>query len=259
MRVGLIQMVCEKAAMAENLEIIGHYLAEAAARQIDIVGFPEMSITGYADPTRYPESQLTLGSPEVKQFLTLTEKFSGIVLAGMIEANPNGKPFITHLIAREGVLLGHYRKITIEDEEVEWFSAGDQVPLFHYGSLPFSVAICADLTNREVFVRGQAQGARVAFLLAAPGLYGDQATRNWAESYAWWEGECRQYLGGFAKELGIWILVATQAGRTRDEDFPGGAFVFAPNGERVFTTADWQPGAVWLEVDVEVGAVTEIS
>jgi predicted amidohydrolase len=257
-RIGLIQMVCEKAAMAENLASIAHYLAEAAVRKIDIVGFPEMSITGYADPTRYPEAQLTLDSSDVARFLTVTQGFSGIVLAGIIEANPNGKPFITHLIARDGVLLGHYRKITIEDEEIEWFSAGDSVPIFQSGSLPFSLAICADLTNPAVFASSRQQGARLIFELAAPGLYGEQSTRNWATSYAWWEAECQEYLSRYAKDYGVWILVATQAGRTRDEDFPGGGFVFAPNGERVFATPDWQPGAVFLEIDLENGTVSEI-
>jgi predicted amidohydrolase len=52
-RVGLIQMRCEKGAIAENLASLSRYLAEAAMRNVDIVGFPEMSITGYADPTTF--------------------------------------------------------------------------------------------------------------------------------------------------------------------------------------------------------------
>jgi predicted amidohydrolase len=41
-RVGLIQMRCEKGAIAENLASLSRYLAEAAMRNVDIVGFPEM-------------------------------------------------------------------------------------------------------------------------------------------------------------------------------------------------------------------------
>ena len=65
MRVGLIQMRCEKGAIAENLADVGRTYAQAVARRVDIVGFPEMSITGYADPTRYPEAILRLDGPEV--------------------------------------------------------------------------------------------------------------------------------------------------------------------------------------------------
>jgi hypothetical protein len=53
-------------------------------------------------------------------------------------------------------------------------------------------------------------------------------------------------------------MVATQAGRTRDEDFPGGGYVFAAGGERVLATAGGSPGAVFLEVDLETGAILEV-
>lgn len=256
-RIGLVQMRCEKAALAENLAHTAHYIAAAGERQIDILAFPEMSLTGYADPTRCPQAVLSLDGPEVAQFLVATQPFPGTVLAGLIEANPAGKPFITHIVARHGRLVGFYRKVTIEDEEVAWFSAGQAVPLFHHDALPFGVAICADISNRSLFAQIGRQGARVIFELAAPGLYGEQATRDWQEGYQWWEGECQKYLSAYARDYGVWIMVATQAGRTRDEDFPGGGYVFAPDGERVFATADESPGVIYLEVDLETNTLLE--
>ena len=85
----------------------------------------------------------------------------------------------------------------------------------------------------------------------APGLYGEQATRNWRSGFEWWQGECRKYLSRWARRHGIWVAVATQAGRTVDEDFPGGGYVFAPDGQRLFATPDWSPGAAYLELDFE--------
>ena len=258
LRIALIQQFCEKAAIQQNLELISGYLAEAARRQIDIVGFPEMNITGYADPTRYPQAVIRLDGPEITEFLDRTRKFRGLVLAGLIEENPNGKPFITQVAASQGKLLGCYRKVTIIDDEVLWFSAGEDIPVYHWGNLTFGVVICADIHNEAVFAACRRQGAQLVFELAAPGLYGDQATRDWQSGYAWWEGECRMKLGGYAREHGLWIAVATQAGRTLDEDFPGGGYLFAPGGERVFATKNFKPGAVYLEVDLENGTCRDI-
>ncbi len=50
----------------------------------------------------------------------------------------------------------------------------------------------------------------------------------------------------------------TQAGRTVDEDFPGGGYVFSPTGERVYATPDDQPGAVYLELNFETRQVMEL-
>lgn len=258
LRIALVQQLCEKAAVQQNLDSISRHLAAAAARGIDIVGFPEMNINGYADPNRYPMAVIGLDGPEIRDFLERTESFPGTVLAGFIEENPAGKPFITHIAARRGKLAGLYRKITIKDEEVDWFSPGDRVPVFEHDGLTFGIAICADIDNPQVFADCSRQGARIIFELAAPGLYGEQATRNWQSGYAWWEGECRKQLGGYARQHGCWIGVATQAGRTIDEDFPGGGYLFAPGGERVYATRDWSPGVAYLEIDLDAGKASEI-
>lgn len=254
-RVGLIQMRCEKGAIAENLASLSRYLAEAAMRNVDIIGFPEMSITGYADPTRYPEAIVRLDGPEVAQVLEMTRGQSITVLAGLIEENPEGKPFITQIVARDGELLGCYRKKTIKDEEADWFVPGEVVSVFTHGDLTFGIAICADIGNQEVFAECARQGAQIVFELAAPGLYGEQATRNWRSGFEWWAGKCQKYLSQYTQEYGIWVVVATQAGRTVDEDFPGGGYVFAPDGQRLYATPDWSVGVVYLELGLDTHGV----
>jgi predicted amidohydrolase len=249
--IGLIQMRCEKGAIAENLDRIARYYAEAVELGVDIIGFPEMSLTGYADPTRYPGAILRLGGPEVSQVLEMTRDQPTTLLAGLIEANPQGKPYITQIAAHDGELLGFYRKRTVIEEEAEWFTPGDVVPIFAHGDLTFGIAVCADIGNQEVFAACARQGAQIVFELAAPGLYGEQATRDWRSGFEWWRDKCQKQLSQYARQHSLWIAVATQAGRTVDEDFPGGGYLFAPDGRRLYATPDWSPGAVYLELDFE--------
>jgi predicted amidohydrolase len=252
-------MRCEKAAVAANLESISQYLTVAKERKVDIVALPEMSITGYADTTRYPQAILRLDGPEVNQFVELTKGNPATVLAGIIEENPLKKPFITQLVARDGKLLGYYRKINIKDDEELWFSPGEATPIFRHRSTTFGLAICADISNEAVFAACARQRAKIVFELAAPGLYGEQATRNWQNGFNWWKGECQKYLSYYAAKYKYWISVATQAGRTTDEDFPGGGYVFAPDGGCLYATPDGSAGAVYLELDLDNNKVSEIS
>jgi predicted amidohydrolase len=250
LKCGLIQMRCEKGDIPGNLTSTAAYYREAVARGVDIVALPEMNITGYIDPARQPEAVLRLDGPEVAQVVALTRHADTALLAGLVEANPAGKPFITHLLARRGELAGAYRKITIVDDEARWFAPGSRALTFTHRGLTCGLAVCADIANRAVFAACAAQGARVVFEVAAPGLYGEQATRNWQSGFNWWRGECHQKLGGYAREFGIWIAVATQAGRTTDEDFPGGGYLFDPQGCCTYETPDWSPGAAWVEIDL---------
>ena len=253
LNIGLIQMRCEKGALAENLASISRYLAEADDHNIDILAFPEMSFTGYNDPTRYPHATLRLDGPEMDALCAITRGHAPSVLVGVIEENPEGKPFITQVALRDGLLTGYYRKRTVIDDEAAWFTPGQAVPIFTHGPLTYGISICADIGNESVFAECAQQGAQIVFELAAPGLYGEQATRNWASGFAWWEGLCQEKLSLYAQKYHLWIAVATQAGRTVDEDFPGGAFIFDPTGQRLYATPDGQPGAVYLSLDLENG------
>lgn len=253
-------MRCEKAAITENLNIISEYIAEADERGVDILAFPEASLTGYIDidPSKYPGVIIRLDGTEIDAVRRMTERRHMTVLVGFIEENPGGKPFLTQVAIHNGQITGCHRKMTIVEDDIEWFTPGGSASVLKHDDLCFGMAICSDIDNEEVFAEHARQGAKIVFLLAAPGLYGEQATRNWRAGFEWWEGVCQKHLPGYAQKYGIWIAVATQAGRTVNEDFPGGGYVFAPDGHRVYATPDWSPGALYLTLDLSTYQIEEL-
>lgn len=254
MKIGLVQMCCEKGAIDANLASIEAYLKEGVDQGVDIMCFPEMSITGYINPTRDSEAVLHLDGPEVARFIEMTRELPITALAGLVEVNPQGKPFITQIVARAGKLLGVYRKKTIVDDEVAWFAPGSTVTVFHHPEVVFGVTVCADIGDPLIFAENAKLGARIIFEAAAPGLYGSQATRNWQTGYEWWRDECRKKMGQYARDNSIYIAVATQAGRTRDEDFPGGGYIFAPDGTCISATSDWSEGVLYTTLHIDEGS-----
>ena len=255
-------MVCEKGALEQNLAFTARSIAEATGWDVDILAFPETSLSGYANPQLYPYAVIGLDSPTVHQLLAMTRGKSITVLVGILEKNPHSKPFITQLVARNGSLIGVQRKMTAGAEQSgqleDWHTIGSTVNIFKHGTMPFGIAICADMDNPHVFAACARQKAQIVFELAAPGLYGEQATRNWAAGFTWWKSEVEKTMAPYAQQYDYWIACATQAGRTVDEDFPGGAFVFAPGGECVFAAPDGSPGTIYLEVDVQGGRVVQL-
>lgn len=156
-------------------------------------------------------------------------------------------------------MIGYHRKVCGTEINGKGEAPGKEYRIFDHDGLIFGIAICADINVETLFEACYWMGAKVMFELAAPNLYGDQSTRDWKVGYEWWEGVCNKYLPKYAKKYGIWIPVATQAGRTCDQDYPGGGFLFSPRGERVYATCDWQPGVVYLEIDLESEEVREIN
>jgi predicted amidohydrolase len=250
MRIALIQMRCPKGRIAQNLAEIARCIQDAVAERVNIICFPEMSITGYIDPAQSPDAILRLESEAVRQFCAMTAGTDLTALAGIVEGNPAGQPFITQVVAARGELQGYYRKIHVADDELAWFAPADATPLFGYGDISFGVAICADVGHGDLFASYAELGARLVFVAAAPGLYGSQETRDWQSGFDWWRGECERNLSRFSCAGDIYVAVATQAGRTIAEDFPGGGYVFSPAGELIAATPDWSEGVLYAQVDI---------
>ena len=191
-KVAMIQMHCPKGYIETNLASTAQYIREASDKQADVALFPEMSITGYIDPVKSPEAVLTLDNAAIRQFCDMTKGTSIMAIAGIVENNPQGKPFITQIIATDGKLQGYYRKINVAPDEVKWFAPASDTPIFEYRNIPFGVAICADVGHGDLFAAYVQKGAKIVFAAAAPGLYGSQESRNWQSGFEWWRGKCAE-------------------------------------------------------------------
>jgi predicted amidohydrolase len=60
MRIGPVRVRCEKGAISGNLAVMTDIIQEAERHEIDVLGFPEASLTGYNGPDRYPHAIITI-------------------------------------------------------------------------------------------------------------------------------------------------------------------------------------------------------
>lgn len=134
---------------------------------------------------------------------------------------------------RGGKVVGSYLKINIVADEAMMFSPGPEVMLSEHGGVKFGVLTCADQDREDIFALYAGKGTHLVLLPSAPGLFGAQARRNWRSGYEWWREECKREIGSYAKRLGVWTASTSQAGRTIDEDFPGGGYIFDDRGRLV--------------------------
>src|SRR6266498_2736798 len=162
----------------------------------------------------------------------------------------------THVVMRKpktGTLAGAYRKRHLGEGE-EAYTPGAEQALFLLGRLSFGIAICAESGVDYPFDEPAAAGARVIFLCAAPGLYGRRTDEaSWRAGHAWWESCGLADARRHAARTGSWVALATQAGSTADEDFPGIAALVDPAGEVVARLPDWQAGTLVVSLPRRAG------
>ncbi len=250
MRALLAAVQCDKGALTANLAMHVRVLDEAARAGCDIAVFPEMSLTGSVDPRSHPDDAIAIDDDAVATLARATD--GGVAALFGIAERSDRAFFITQIYAQGGRVVGAYRKRHLGDGE-EGFAPGDEPALFHLGAVPFGVAICAEGAVDYPFSEPAAAGARVVFFCAAPGLTGRRTDEAGLRAgFEWWEGCGLADAVRHARRCGVAVALTTQAGSTRDEEFPGLAALVSPDGEIVARLPDWHPATLVVAVN-EVG------
>lgn len=235
MTVGLIQMCCTR-SREENLQYARERIAEAAAKNAEIVCLPELFQSPYfcqvAEDTQVFEGAETIPGPTVEQLSTIAAEHHVVLVGGSIfEKGSNGKFFNTcPVVGPDGILLGTYRKTHIPEDscyhEQHYFSKGDTgVRAFETPFGKIAVLICYDQWFPEAARVAALQGAEMIFYPTAIGnIMGEEASEgNWQE--AWEAVQC-----GHAIANNIFVVAVNRVGVEGKLTFFGGSFVSDPFG-----------------------------
>lgn len=244
----LSALTCPKGNLAGNLDAHITRLHTAAAQQCQVVVFPEMSLTGSVEPRARPDRLIDVDDAAVSALVAATEATRVTASFGIAERSTDGTPHITQLVAAGGRLVGHYRKRHLGEGEEGFTPGTDRVSVMIAGRT-VGLAICAEAGVDFPFDDAVTAGADLVLFSAAPGLHGRRIDDDgFAAGLAWWQSSGLTDLRRHAKRTGCWIAVATQAGSTEDEEFPGLAALVDPTGFVVDRLPDWRAGDLVVEI-----------
>jgi len=234
--------------VAANLALHQRVMEQAANEGVDILVFPELSVTGY-------EMDLAGGlqaSPEDIMFAplhALARQAGMLAYLGMPLKAPNyisgGKPYLGAVILG-GDAPKAYAKIHVHESEADYFQSGTNYSVTPHQKARIGAAICADLTKPEHAAGTVAAGADV---YAVGALINEAA---WARE--------EPLLRGYATAHGIPVVFSNYASKSGPYTPVGKSSVWAPGGTLVAqadgcedtlviarrTHGDWQGNTVSL-------------
>ena len=148
-----------------GLATAGRFLAEAAARGVAIVCFPETYLPGYRGldfPTPPPDQ----GGQEraLRGVCDLARRHRVAAIMPMEWASPGGLLNLAFVVDAVGTIQGYQTKNQIAPEEEPYYVPGDRRRLFAVDGVPFGIAICHEGWRYPETVRWAARrGAPVVF------------------------------------------------------------------------------------------------
>lgn len=215
--IALVQMESEVGKIDANLSKIKKYIDDAALNQVDIICFPELSVTGYS-PKNSPEYAEFLPGYSSKILSQWSQDKKITILAGICEKNHNLNPYITQVICMTDGNIYKYRKTHLAPHEVAFFSPGYELPVFEIPQVRFAVEICWELHFPQITTFLSLQGAELVFCPYASARTPKDRQQSW-----------HVFLPARAYDNRVFIASCNSLG----QDFGGGLLVCDPEGNIV--------------------------
>jgi NAD+ synthase (glutamine-hydrolysing) len=238
LRIGLAQVNCTVGDLEGNTAKILRYIENARAREVDLVCFPEMAITGYP-----PEGLLL--KPEfitsnLEKLEVIVRHSAGIaVVVGFIDSRDG--LYNAAAVACDGKLRGIYHKTCLTSyrvfDEKRYFQPGTEAPIFAISGVSTGVNICEDIWYPNGPASSQASaGAELIVNISASPYHARK--RDLRE----------QMLAGRASDYGVILAYVNLVGGQDELVFDGGSMVLDGRGEVIARAKQFEEG--FLVVDI---------
>ncbi|MFZ5911316.1 MAG: nitrilase-related carbon-nitrogen hydrolase [Chloroflexota bacterium] len=244
LRAALISLAPFYGDIPRNLSLVEGYMRRLRALGVDLVCFPEMSLTGYGHSPEIVGLAQPANGFAVRQLQGIADAYGVAVFAGLpITTLPRERPCISQVFCAPDSAPTIYHKAHLRRSERQAFSAGNEMGLASWRSLVFGLQLCLDSHFPELSLAQASQGAGILLMSFASPMDTPETLRaRWL-----------RFLPARAYDSGCFVLVCNQAGESPDgKQFAGIALAFDPDGE---TIAEWcsdSPGEIVVDLDLSL-------
>jgi N-carbamoylputrescine amidase len=226
--VGLAQIDCRLGDVEANAERHLAWIEEARGRGVDLLVFPELSLTGYRLLHLTPRVALrTNGSPVLARLAAAAGGMS--VVVGVVEEGERGALYNSAVLLREGGVAFVHRKLYLPTygifQEERFFGRGRRLSLLPGAMRHIGLLVCEDCWHADLARRLALAGARLLVVPSvSPGRIGAGPVPANNET---WETITRST----ALLNTCWVVYCNRVGWEEGTFYPGGSHVVQPGGE----------------------------
>ena len=222
LRVALAQINTTVGDLDGNARKIREWVANARDAGADLVAFPELTVTGYPPEDLLLRPRFISDNQEALD--SILDACRGITaVVGYVDLLA-GDIYNAAAIIHDGRIADVYRKQHLPNygvfDEMRYFRRDDNCPVYTLGGIGFGVNICEDIWYPGDPTRSQAMGGAQLII-----------NINGSPYHAGKRGVREEMLSQRARDYGVAICYANQAGGQDELVFDGGSMVIDASGE----------------------------
>jgi len=249
-KVALAQTAPYLGNIKKNLELHLRTIDKARKEKVDLLVFPELSLTGYK--LRDLVEHVALDADRSKEIRELKSQSRDIALVfGFVEEKPSEKGLFYNSAAfcARGKILHVHRKVFLPTfglfEELRFFAQGRNFRTFQTPWGKMGLLICRDFLHFNANYLLFAGGAETLIVISAAPGRGLSGNKGFATSRMWeLMGEA---MGRFSQAF---VLYCNRVGLEDGVVFAGGSFIFNPLGQCLAQAAYFDPDWLIREIDM---------
>lgn len=254
MKIAIAQIAPLLGDIKKNFQIHSDLVEKAKAKNVDLLVFPELSLTGYTLQDLVPDVALKPGKAAIFKRLSGLSKAMSLVV-GFVEEKEQGLFFNSAAFLSGGKIQHIHRKVFLPNyamfEELKFFGQGRN---FHTFSSPFGktgMQICYDFLHYGASYLLFAGGAELIIVISAAPGRGTSASEGWDTSYMW------ELMGETISRFSqAFVIYANRVGSEDGKSFAGGSFIYSPAGQ-LMTKASYCNEELLIQ-DIDINEIREI-
>jgi len=232
-----------------NLTLYEEQIHAAVGRGVELLVFPELSLTGYFLRDAVPAAALRTDSAEMEKLRGFSRELPFV--AGLVEESQDHRFYNSAVYFEDGEIRQIHRKVYLPTygmfDEQRYFARGDRIRAFDCKFGRVALLICEDLWHPSTIYLAALDGARLVLCPSASPLRGIVDDQAQDDNARYWEMINRAY----AETYSVFIVYGNRCGFEDGVGFWGGSEIVDPFGQRVakgkYYDCDFVVGHVSLE------------
>ncbi|MBI2088922.1 MAG: carbon-nitrogen hydrolase [Deltaproteobacteria bacterium] len=235
--------------LKSNLALYEEKIRAAAKEKVDLLLFPELSLTGYFLRDMVPSVALRLSSPEIATLKRLSREVDFV--AGLVEESSDYRFFNAAVYFEGGEIRHVHRKVYLPTygmfDEQRYFARGDRLRAFDSKFGRMAVLICEDLWHPSTVYLAALDGALAILCPSTSPLRGITEGEPRDDNARYWELINRTY----AETFSLYLVYGNRTGFEDGVGFWGGSEIVDPFGEKIAKARYYEEDFIVGQVDLD--------
>jgi predicted amidohydrolase len=256
-KLGLAQINTQLGGLRHNLAKHLDLIDAARKEAVDVLAFPELSLTGYMLQDEAPTVACS-PTPEDETFGPLLKASRDLdLLVGFVDVDERYRYYIAAAYLSAGKVIHVHRKVYLPTyglfDEGRFFSPGETMRAFDTRFGRIGVLICEEFWHASSPYLLWLDGADMMLFMSASPVRG-LTDNDQLQSVAWVERVNQAYASLFTVHIGHSVRVGFEDGMI----FGGRATAFGPAGDMLAAGPDFQEGLTLAEINPDTVRQTRV-